>query len=41
MNNTMIIMNGMLKIVIVLIVGGVLFRLIEMADKYFNRKEEE
>jgi len=41
MNNATIIMNGLIKIVIVLCVAGVFIRLLEMADKYFNRKDED
>jgi len=41
MNNTTIIMDGILRVTVILIVGGVFFRLIEMADKHFNKKDDE
>jgi len=37
MSTATIIMNGLIRIVIVLCVTGLLIRLLEIADKYFNK----
>jgi len=40
MNNVTIIMEGLLRITIVLIVGSIIFRLLEIADRFFNKRND-
>jgi len=41
MSTATVIMNGLIKITIILCVAGAMFRLLEIADTYFNKKDSE